>query len=124
MYYSREWGFILWEEYIKSNDSQPRNISIFNKTTSKPTAPNKSVACIRPPTPTPTPTPAATPIPGLGDGNGDGKIDLTDLSILLSDFNKTSGFRTGIDLNKDGKINTFDFSLMRNLLIQKGIIRG
>lgn len=86
-----------------------------------------------PPTPTPmptaVPTPAITPTSapiaaGTGDGNGDGKINLVDLSILLSDFNKTSGFRPGVDLNGDGRINTFDFSLMRTLLIQKGVVRG
>lgn len=82
------------------------------------------------PTPAPTPTPTAVPTPSptpqflLGDGNGDGVIDLADLSVLFSDFNKTSGFRVAIDLNSDGIINTFDFSLMRLLLIQNGIIRG
>lgn len=72
----------------------------------------------------PSPSPSATPIPGSGDGNKDGKVNLVDLSVLLTDFNKNQGFRTGIDLNGDGVINTFDFSLMRTLLIQKGIIRG
>lgn len=84
------------------------------------------------PTPTPTSqpsslpssTPSPAPVPGTGDANGDGKIDLVDLSILLSDFNKRSGFRKGIDMNGDGIINTFDFSLLRNLLIQRGVIRG
>lgn len=69
---------------------------------------------------------SATPSPstqkGSGDGNSDGKVDLADLSILLTDFNKNGGVRTGIDLNGDGVINSFDFSLMRNLLIQKGVI--
>ena len=69
-------------------------------------------------------TPVATPKPGTGDGNNDGKINLVDLSVLLSDFNKTAGFRKGVDLNGDGKINTFDFSLMRNLLIEKKVIKG
>lgn len=71
----------------------------------------------------PSPSPVATPVPVSGDGNGDGKIDLIDLSVLFTDFNKESGFKKGIDLNGDGKINTFDFSLMRNLLIQKGVIK-
>lgn len=70
------------------------------------------------------PIPACSNIKGSGDGNGDGKINLADLSILLSDFNKTSGFKPGIDLNGDCKINTLDFSLMRNLLIQNGLIKG
>ncbi|MDO8619707.1 MAG: hypothetical protein Q7R49_07325 [Candidatus Daviesbacteria bacterium] len=76
------------------------------------------------PTSTPTPAPSATPLPGTGDGSGDGKVDLTDLSVLLSDYGKTTGFRQGIDMNGDSKINVFDFGLMRNLLIQKGIITG
>lgn len=70
------------------------------------------------------PIPACTNTKGSGDGNGDGKVNLIDLSILLADFNKTSGFRKGIDLNGDCKINTLDFSLMRNLLIQNGVIKG
>lgn len=74
--------------------------------------------------PYPSPSSSVSPPPGNGDGNGDGKIDFVDLSILLTDFNKNGGFRTGIDLNGDEIINTFDFSLMRNLLIQKGVIRG
>ncbi len=75
-------------------------------------------------TPSPTPKPSATPIPGTGDGNNNGKIDLGDVSVLLTDFNKTTGFRKAVDMNGDGKINTFDFALMRNLLIQKGVIKG
>lgn len=76
------------------------------------------------PTISPSPFPVSSPVPGIGDGNGDGKINLVDLSILLSDFNKTTGFRQGIDLNGDGIVNTPDFILMRNLLIQRGVIRG
>ncbi len=81
-----------------------------------------NVKCVSPTTV--SPSPSATPQPGTGDGNGDGKVDLTDLSVLLSDFNKTSGFRKGIELNGDGKINSFDFSLMRNLLAEKKVIKG
>lgn len=66
-----------------------------------------------------------TPPPGnKGDGNKDGKINLVDMSILLTDFNKEQGFREPIDMNGDGKINTFDFSLHRKLLIDTGIIKG
>lgn len=75
-------------------------------------------------TPSSSPKPVSTPVPGTGDGNGDGKINLVDLSILLSDFNKTGGFRAGIDLNGDGIINTFDFVLMKNLLVTNKVIRG
>lgn len=83
-----------------------------------------------PSTLTPTPTQPLTPTPtvsspnsGSGDGNRDGVVNLIDMSVLLSDFNKISNFRAGIDLNRDGVINTFDLSLLRNLLIQKGVIR-
>ena len=66
----------------------------------------------------------STSNPSTGDGNNDGNVNLIDLSILLSDFNKTGNIRNGIDMNGDGVINTFDFGLMRNLLVQKGVIRG
>lgn len=81
------------------------------------------------PSPSPvTKPPVSAPIPscsqGSGDGNGDGKVNLADLSILLSDFNKTAGFRKGVDMNGDCKINTLDYSLLRNLLIEKKVIKG
>lgn len=63
-----------------------------------------------------------TNVPGKGDGNKDGKIDLIDMSVLLLWWNKEG--LPEIDLNSDGKINTFDFSLMRNLLIQHKVIKG
>ena len=72
--------------------------------------------------PSATPTPIASPIPGRGDGNGDGRIDLADLSVLLSDLWKVN-FRSAVDLNADGVVNAIDFGLMRNLLIEKGVIR-
>lgn len=81
--------------------------------------------------PTPTPTPPAANLQSSpastsdkGDGNNDKKIDLIDLSVLLADFGKSSNFRGGIDMNGDGIINAFDFSQMRNLLIEKGVIKG
>jgi hypothetical protein len=46
-----------------------------------------------------------------GDVNQDGKVDITDLSILLSHWGQTG---TGIlgDLNQDGNINVYDLSLL------------
>lgn len=74
--------------------------------------------------PPPPPTPIPTPPPGpKGDGNKDGKINLTDMSVLLTDFNKEKGFREPIDMNDDKKINTFDFSLHRKLLVELGVIK-
>lgn len=75
------------------------------------------------PTSTPTPTPAP-PVSQKGDGNKDGKINLVDLSVLLSDFNKEQGFREPIDMDDNKKINTFDYSLHRKLLIETGVIKG
>lgn len=76
--------------------------------------------------PLPSPSPSSSPLPtGLkGDGNRNSRIDLGDMSVLLSDFHKTGGFRSEIDMNADGTINTFDFSLLRKLLIEMGIIKG
>ncbi len=59
-----------------------------------------------------------------GDGNSDGKVDLVDMSVLLTDFNKEQGFREPIDMLEDGKINTFDFSLHRKMLIDLKVIKG
>lgn len=64
-----------------------------------------------------------------GDGNRNGLIDLQDLSLLLSNWNKDKtinpvDFPDLLDLNQtpDGKINTFDFSEMLQLLINNGVI--
>lgn len=73
------------------------------------------------PTPTPSPTPASTPLPGTGDGNRDGKTDLIDMSVLLTLFNKSTA--NPVDMNGDGLINTFDFALLRQKLIDLRVIR-
>lgn len=57
-----------------------------------------------------------------GDGNKDGKINLIDMSVLLTWWNK--GGKPEIDINNDGVINTFDFSLMRKLLLDLEVIKG
>jgi hypothetical protein len=57
-----------------------------------------------------------------GDANRDGVIDLVDLSILLSNWNKTSGFNDELDYNDDTVINTFDFAGLVQLLILGGRI--
>lgn len=74
----------------------------------------------------PSPTPILTPTPqlGNGDGNRDGIVSLADLSILLSNFNKTSGFPEPIDLNGDGRVNSIDYGLMVQILIKAGVIKG
>jgi hypothetical protein len=59
-----------------------------------------------PPTPTNTPTPVPSKI---GDINKDGFVNLTDLSIMLSNWNLTTS--TG-DLNGDGKVGITDLSIL------------
>ncbi len=50
----------------------------------------------------------AMPVPG--DVNSDGHVDITDLSLLLSNYNSTSG---GVsDINNDGNVNIVDLSIM------------
>jgi hypothetical protein len=44
-----------------------------------------------------------------GDFNGDNKIDIFDLSMLLSKYNTTD---TSRDLNGDGKVDIFDLSIL------------
>lgn len=70
-----------------------------------------------------TPTVAVTAVPQLqGDLNKNSKLDLADLSVLLSQFNKTvSG--VAADLNSDGIVNSLDFAKLRQLLFAAGIIK-
>lgn len=47
--------------------------------------------------------------PKIGDINNDSKVDVFDLSILLSNYNTTL---QSSDLNKDGVVNVFDLSML------------
>lgn len=70
------------------------------------------------PTTTPSTSPTVTPSASSGydfDVNGDGKINLSDLSLLLSNLGKTSQNVGKSDINKDGRVNSLD----RSLLIQE-----
>lgn len=57
-----------------------------------------------------------------GDANRDGKVDYTDLSIMLSNFNKTSGYNDELDYNDDGIINVPDYSGIVQLLFLAGLV--
>lgn len=59
-----------------------------------------------------------------GDGNHDGKVDLTDVSMILTNWNRTSGFAAELDINVDGVINTGDFSSALLILFSDGLIKG
>lgn len=72
------------------------------------------VAPTNTPTLTPTPTKAPTPTPTVapqrrGDMNLDGKVDVQDLSYLLSKW-RTSD--STADINKDGRVNISDLSIL------------
>lgn len=62
-----------------------------------------------------------------GDGNKDGKINLTDMSVQHTDWKPSDSYkktiRIGIDMNNDGYVNAFDFSALRGLLQQLGVIK-
>ncbi len=66
------------------------------------------------------------PIGSKGDGNNDGKVDLADLSVLLTHYSKSKDndgdYPFEIDENNDGLINVFDFSQLIVLLRSGGII--
>lgn len=67
-----------------------------------------------PPTPTPTPpTPPPTPPPStgskVGDLNSDNKVNISDMSILLSAWGKSNATA---DLNKSGKVDISDLSIL------------
>jgi hypothetical protein len=84
------------------------------------------------PSPSAIASPSVVPSPSVncltlkGDGNGDCVVNLTDLSIMLSNFSATNPVPAGkqlLDFNDDNRINTFDFSRMADKLFQLGIIK-
>ncbi len=79
-------------------------------------------APIPPSTETASPQPSIIPVAGMkGDVNGDGKVNLIDMSKMLSLFGKTG--QSAADINGDGIINTIDVLTLRLILIENGIIR-
>ena len=76
--------------------------------------------------PSPVPSPSESCSTMKGDGNADCVVNLTDLSIMLSNFSATNPVPAGkqlLDFNDDNRINTFDFSRMADKLFQLGIIK-
>ncbi|MBI4078774.1 MAG: hypothetical protein HY429_00520 [Candidatus Levybacteria bacterium] len=63
-----------------------------------------------------------------GDGNKDGKVNLIDMSVLHTDYNKDAQkgqtIRAGIDMNDDGIINLHDYSALLKRLSELGVIKG
>lgn len=58
-----------------------------------------------------------------GDVNKDGVVDLVDLSIMLSNWNKTSDFIDALDLNQDGSVNAVDWGTMIQILRVTNVIQ-
>jgi hypothetical protein len=55
---------------------------------------------------------AALPVPKTGDLNGDSKVNLADLSLLLSKYGSTNVVSDPADINKDHTINLADMSIL------------
>ncbi len=72
--------------------------------TQPPTPPPVTPPPVQPPTPPTPPPPAST-----GDLNNDGRIDIFDLSIILSRWNTSNA---AADLNRNGKVDIFDLSIL------------
>ncbi len=60
-----------------------------------------------PPQPVPNPTPTKS-----GDVNGDNKVNITDASIIFSNWNKTGMTKAQGDINGDSKVNITDLSIV------------
>ena len=65
---------------------------------------------VTPTMPVLTATPSLAPV--SGDVNGDGSVDLSDLSILLSNYGKSDMQRINGDLNNDGTVNLLDLTTL------------
>lgn len=50
--------------------------------------------------------------PSRGDLNNSGKVDLTDLSILLANWNRSGVAQTAGDVNNSGKVDLTDLSIL------------
>jgi hypothetical protein len=57
-----------------------------------------------------TSSPPPPPSPKVGDINGDGRVDISDLSILLTNWGSTTN--TASDLNNNGVVDVFDLSIL------------
>ncbi len=58
-----------------------------------------------------------------GDFNRDSKVDLVDLSILLTNWNKGADFIDDLDLNTDGVVNAIDWGTIIQILKIGNIIK-
>ncbi|MFA5933590.1 MAG: dockerin type I domain-containing protein [Microgenomates group bacterium] len=103
---------------------QALNFKITGETVPSPSVtvtPTASPSVIPTLIPTPVSSPSTTPTGSLeGDVNKDSKLDLQDLSSLLSSWGTAN---IDADLNKDGRVNAFDYSRLTKLLKDSAIIQ-
>jgi hypothetical protein len=85
-----------------------RDISIWSQTVSAPASISPSAAPSIVPSIVPSVASSAS-VGKIGDVNGDGKVNIADLSYILSKWNTAD---TIADLNKDGKVNINDLSIL------------
>ncbi len=83
------------------------------------------------PSSSPSSSPSASPnnnvTPGAqGDANSDGLVDYQDLSIFFSKWSPAADIAAffNLDFNNDKRINSLDYSLFKQLLVNFGVIRG
>jgi hypothetical protein len=112
---------ILTEGSTQPTPSPTVQVSLTPTFTPTPTQPVNTPTPTRtptplPPTPTPTRTPTPTPLPPTpttvaktGDLNNDGKIDIQDLSFMLSNWGSSNQIA---DINHDGKVTILDLSVL------------
>lgn len=80
--------------------------------------PSTLTPTISTPTSTNTPTPTKTPTPTViaclkpADINCDNQVGITDLSILLSNWNSTTPTNPKADINNNGKVDITDLSIL------------
>ncbi len=78
-------------------------------------SPSPSVAVSPSASPSPSvsvsPSPSPSPSPKPGDIDGNGKVNIFDFSLFLSDFGK-KGQNLKADFNNNGRVDIFDFSIM------------
>lgn len=116
---------ILAELVFKAKKSGPAVISFDNTTAIYRNLDNANILTTKrevtfkiiPSAGEPSPPPSLV----VGDLNQDGKIDLADLSVILTRFGQTEPKIA--DLNSDGIINSFDYSAEIQILAAASVIR-
>ncbi len=90
-------------------------VTVQNAAPAPPPPPPSPTPTPPPPTPAPAPTPPPTPPPPTfksADINQDGKVNIFDFSLLVAKFGQAGSNLGRTDINQDAKVNIFDFSIL------------